>query len=67
MKKVKLRIKEIRIEKNITPQQIAEYLNISLKTYLNLEKGNAKLSIYVLAEISNFFNVSIDYLVGRTN
>lgn len=67
------RFKELRLEKQLTQQELADNIN---KIY-NLTFGKSAVSqyennkrtpeIYALEKFADFFNVSIDYLLGRTN
>ena len=58
------RLKTLRLEKNLTQQQLADMLNMNSVTYLRYEKGQREPSIDTLIEIASFYGVSIDYLVG---
>lgn len=60
-----LKISEIRKERGITQKDLAEYLNISPGNLCEWEKGRIEPSIDFLNKIADYFNVSIDYLVGR--
>ena len=48
-------------------QIIAQKLNITKSHLSNLKSGYNEPSIDLLIKIANYFNVTIDYLVGRTN
>lgn len=65
MNKFKERLKELRKEKNITQKKLAKELNISDDCVYNWESGRSEPSIIDLINLSNYFNVSIDYLVGK--
>jgi len=58
-------LKELRKEKGLTQQAIANELSITQKTYCNYENGEREPSIEMLKRIADFFNVSIDYLLGH--
>ena len=58
-------LKELRQEKGDTQSDIAKALNISQKAYSYYERGEREPSIEMLIQISNYFNVTIDYLLGR--
>ena len=62
-----LKISEIRKERGIAQKDLAEYLNISPGNLCEWEKGRIEPSIDFLNKIADYFNVSIDYLVGREN
>ena len=60
-------IRSLRIDKGLTQKQIGEYLGISQNTYSQYEIGVLKYPVDVLIKLADFYNVSIDYLVGRTS
>ncbi|MDT2714314.1 MULTISPECIES: helix-turn-helix domain-containing protein [Enterococcus] len=62
-----LRIKELRISKNIQQKALAELLGVSPRTIRIWESGKYEPSIDQLISIANILGVSIDYLVGRTD
>ena len=49
----------------MTQQEFAEQVNISLDTVRKIEQGRRGMSIDILIEIADFFNVSTDYLLCR--
>jgi transcriptional regulator with XRE-family HTH domain len=57
------RMKKQRKLLHLTQEQIAEALNISVKHYGGVERGNAGLSLENLLELSEILGVSLDYLV----
>ena len=61
------RLKECRKEKGYTQIQVAIYCDITEKTYQNYELMTREPKIEILIRIADLFEVSIDYLVGRTN
>jgi PAS domain S-box-containing protein len=63
----KNRLKTLRKEKNLTQNKLAMELNYSRSTIAQYESGIRDPSLNFLIDISNFFNVSSDYLLGRTN
>lgn len=54
-----------RLRKNMTQQEFAEQVNISLDTVRKIEQGRRGMSIDILIDIADFFNVSTDYLLCR--
>lgn len=58
-------LKELRQEKGDTQSDVARALNISQKAYSYYERGEREPSIDMLIQISNYFNVTVDYLLGR--
>ena len=61
------RLKSLRIQHNLTQKQIAEFLGTSQPSYQNWEKGTRKPSRNTIQKIADFFNVSTDYLLGKTD
>ena len=60
------RLKECRKEKGYTQGQVAIYCDITEKAYQNYELMTREPKIEILIKIADLFDVSIDYLVGRT-
>lgn len=58
-------LKETRIEQGYLQKDIAKYLNVRNTTVSNWEKGMSEPDIETLIKLSNFFNVSISYLIGE--
>ena len=61
------RLKELREQKNLTQAQLSKFLNISASTIGMYEQGRRFPDENLLKHISQYFNVSIDYLLGLTN
>ncbi|MBT2289254.1 helix-turn-helix transcriptional regulator [Paenibacillus albidus] len=61
------RIRDLREDKDITQQKMAEFLNISQTTYSRYENGNLDVPSAVLIKLANFHKVSIDYILGQTD
>ena len=62
-----MRLKELRLSKNITQQRLAFELHINQNTISRYETGVREPGITELIAIADYFHVSIDYLVGRTD
>ncbi|EGO7854648.1 helix-turn-helix transcriptional regulator [Enterococcus faecalis] len=60
------RIKQLRENKEITQKEISDALDINVSVYNKIELGIRPLREEELAKIADFFNVSSDYLLGRT-
>lgn len=58
------RLRELRIENNLTQVQCAESLGIHPVTYLHYEKEQREPPLSLLVDIAIFYNVSVDYLLG---
>lgn len=61
------RLKECRKEKGFTQCQVAIYCDITEKAYQNYELMTREPKLEILIKIADLFDVSLDYLVGRTN
>ncbi len=61
------KIKEFRKSINLTQKQMAERLNISERAYQYYESGQREPNLDTLFDISNIFDISTDYLLGKTN
>lgn len=60
-------LKSLRLSCGIGQKQLAELLNISLKTISHWETGYSEPSIYQLIQLADYFDVTIDELVGRNS
>lgn len=60
------RLKEIRKSMKMTQKEVAAAINYAERNYQSLESGQCKPSFDTLIALADCFNVSIDYLVGRT-
>jgi len=60
-------LRSIREDKDIKQKDIAQYLNVSQNTYSQYETGVISLTAEVLIKLSDYYNVSIDFLLDRTN
>lgn len=60
-------LKDLREDMDVKQRTIAEYLGISQNTYSQYENGVISISPEMLIKIADYFNVSVDYLLGRTN
>ena len=60
------RIRDLREDKDLKQRQIAEFLNCSQQVYSNYELGQRDIPTEVLIKLANFYDVSIDYLLGQT-
>lgn len=61
------RIRDLREDKDITQTQMGEFLSCSQRVYSNYERGDIDIPTTVLIKLANFHNVSVDYLLNRTN
>ena len=61
------RLKQCRIEKGLTQNEVAISCDITEKTYQNYELKRREPKLEILLRIADFYQVSLDYLVGRTD
>lgn len=60
-----MKLKELRKENKKNQEQIAKALNLTRVTYLRYEQGITEPTIETLCKLADYYNVSLDYLVGR--
>ncbi|BBI32008.1 helix-turn-helix domain-containing protein [Cohnella abietis] len=60
------RIKQLRKEKKKTHQDMADFLGITRQAYGYYESGKRDVDTETLTKLADFFDVSLDYMVGRT-
>lgn len=60
-------LKSVREDRDIKQKDVAAYLNVSQNTYSQYETGVISLTAEVLIRLSDFYDVSIDYLLDRTD
>ena len=60
-------LRGIREDRDIKQKEIASVLNVSQNTYSQYETGVISLTADVLIKLADYYNVSIDYLLDRTN
>lgn len=60
------RLKQLRKEKDITQEQLAKVLNYGRTAIAGYETGRNEPSIQDLNKLSSYFNVSVDYLLGKS-
>lgn len=61
------RLKDLRQDKDLKQDEIAKMLYMKQQQYSRYENGENKIPIDILIILADFYNVSIDYIVGRTN
>ena len=58
------RLRELREERGLTQRELAAELNLNPVTYLHYEKDQREPPLGVLADMAEYFGVSVDYLLG---
>ncbi len=61
------RIKELRQENNLTQRELADYFGFDRSTVSDWETRGREPAFDLLIELANYFGVTIDYLLGRTD
>lgn len=60
------RLKDIRQSKKLTQKEVADAVSISITYYQELEYGKKEPTLSKLTSLADYFDVSIDYLAGRS-
>lgn len=60
------RIKELRKEKGLKQSEMAEFLGCEVNHYQRIEYGQINVPALMLMQLADYFDVSIDYLLGRS-
>ncbi len=63
---MQLRIRDLREDRDLNQKEIAAYLMCDQSLYSKYERGERPLPLEYADKLADFYNVSIDYLVGRT-
>jgi len=61
------RLRDLREDKDLKQKNLADLLQVHQTTYSDYELGRLNIPISVLHALADFYGVSIDYLLGRTN
>ena len=62
-----MRLKELRTEKGATQKEVAEFIGCSSVVYSRYERGEREPDIDALCKLADYFNVTVDYIVCRTD
>ena len=62
-----LRLKDLREDRDLKQEEIAKILNISQTNYSKYELGKINIPISSLKKLAEYYNTSVDYLLGLTN
>lgn len=62
-----VRLRKIRMEHRKKQREVAACLNLQLRSYQTYEQGKNEPNIEKLILLADFFDVSLDYLMGRTD
>ncbi|MBO5356228.1 MAG: helix-turn-helix transcriptional regulator [Clostridia bacterium] len=61
------RIKDLREDNDKTQKEIATLLNMQLTVYQRYERGERELPLWAAIKLADYYNVTLDYLVGRND
>lgn len=61
------RIRNLREDNDLKQRELAEILNCSQRIYSNYERGDVDIPTDILIKLADYYNVSADYILGRTN
>ncbi len=61
------RLRDLREDCDLTQKEIAEILGMSQTGYSKYETGENDIPTIILIKLADYYNTSIDYLLGRTN
>ncbi len=67
MEDFSVRLRRVRMEKRKKQREVADCLDLQLRSYQTYEQGKNEPNIEKLILMANFFDVSLDYLMGRTD
>ena len=60
------RVKDLREDHDLTQKNVADMLNMQLTVYRRYEKGERELPLWVAIRLADYYQVTLDYLVGRS-
>ena len=60
------RLEDLRVDRDLTQQQVADYLCCKREVYRRYEKGTRTIPVDYLIKLADFYKVTIDYIVERT-
>lgn len=61
------RLQQARMTRNLTQSNMAQMLDVTLRSYQRYEAGDREPNFDALLKLADFFDVSVDYLLGRTD
>ena len=64
---MRLRIRDLREDNDLTQKQICTYLMCDQSLYSKYERGEREIPLNLVIKLADYYNVSIDYLVGRSD
>ena len=61
------RIRDLREDHDLTQRQVAEFLKMPQPQYYRYESGYRDIPTYMLISLADYYNTSVDYILGRTD
>lgn len=61
------RIRDLREDSDLTQRELGEILHCSQRVYSNYERGELDIPTEILIRLADFYGVSVDYLLNRTD
>ena len=61
------RLRDLREDHDLTQSQVAALLGIDQRVYSTYETGKREIPVHLLIQLAEYYSVSTDYLLGRTN
>ena len=61
------RIQDLRTDADMSQKQLSEILHISQRSYSHYETGSRNIPVEMLIRLANYYDTSVDYLIGRTD
>lgn len=61
------RLRDLREDRDLKQKELAQVLQVHQTTYSDYELGELNIPVAVLHDLADFYGVSVDYLLGRTN
>ena len=62
-----MQLRDLREDRDLSQHAVAELLHIRQNTYSQYETGRRQIPIALLIQLSEFYETSVDYLLGLTN
>ena len=61
------RIQDLRTDADLSQRELSEILHISQRSFSHYETGSRNIPVEMLIRLANYYEISLDYLVGRTD
>lgn len=61
------RIQDLRVDSDLSQKQLSDILHISQRSYSHYETGSRGIPIEMLIRLADYYDISVDYLLGRTD